>query len=42
MTNMYCDIPMASLRTNPYNLIQGILVKAISRAHNVNGFGTYS
>lgn len=41
-SNMYCDVPMSVLRTSPYSLAQGSIVKAIARAENANGWGTYS
>jgi hypothetical protein len=42
VTNLYCDVPSSSLLAAPYNLTQGMLVAAIVRAHNANGWGSYS
>ena len=38
----YCDVPLATLRAAPYNLVFGDLVVAKARAVNSHGPGTYS
>jgi hypothetical protein len=43
MTNMYCTIPMATLRNaGSYNLVYGDLVVVRARAYNSIGYGDYS
>lgn len=37
-----CEIPLTALRAAPYNLVQGDLVKAQVRAHNVIGWGDFT
>ena len=38
----YCDVPMQTLREEPYSLEQGDIVVAIVRGVNNNGEGSYS
>lgn len=38
----HCDVPMQTLRAEPFNLEQGDIVVAIVRAVNANGEGAYS
>lgn len=42
ISNMYCDIPMTTLRTSPYSLTYGTTVKAKAKAYNSNGWGSFS
>jgi hypothetical protein len=42
MTDPWCLILMTELRSAPYNLVQGDIVKAIVQAKNVNGWGPLS
>jgi hypothetical protein len=42
VTDLYCEIPMATLTATPYNLAFGSLIQAKVRAYNINGYGPYS
>jgi len=37
--NMYCDIPMTTLRVEPYNLVKGTVIQARVRAYNLFEWG---
>ena len=39
---LFCDVPMLTLRGEPFNLLQGDIVVAIVRGVNANGEGAYS
>lgn len=42
IANMYCDIPMTTLRAAPYSLTKGMLIKVIARAYNLYQWGQFS
>ena len=42
VTDLYCEIPMATLTATPYSLAFGSLIQAKVRAYNTNGYGPYS